>query len=63
MRGVDLEVRASRAGRRLAENFCFQCAKRGLRILLGVGTQDLAKIMMNGCIVIDDENAPVDESG
>ena len=32
----------------------------GLRTVFGVRAQDLAKIVMNGGVVVDDENAPID---
>ncbi len=61
MRRVDVEVRPRRRGYVVAEQICFQHIERGLRRVLGLGAQDLAKIRMNGRIVVDDQNAPVAE--
>jgi hypothetical protein len=61
MRGVDLEVWAHRGGSGLAEDVCFQHFERGLRRMLRLRAQNFAKIVVNGRIVIDDQNAPVDK--
>jgi hypothetical protein len=57
VRRVDLEVRPNRQGNGRAEQVRFEQIQGCLRGLICLDAQDLAEVMVNGCVVIDDEDA------